>query len=1520
MFSRAAWAAFHGATRLRRTPRATAGALLFLALIGADSLWNEARAANAANGATLWSNAGLGCAGCHGATPANPQLNAATAPGVILHATQNVAQMVTFGYSSVNPNATQRDDLAAYIAQQTTTLSQSKSVNYHSSVSIPLDITLNLPASVLVPAVGTTSLNALGVTGNNNGSVTFPTSTYNSGAGTANLNLSSASYTHTANNCNGETITVTATGPGGPSAGRVIAITVTAPAAPTVNSYTAASIAYSTVSTTLTAPTLGGGPTASLSIVSPPATGTAGVSGLNLSYASAATYVPQRTFTYQAIGPCGAVSAAGTVTVNITTPTPTTLNPTTSAAFNSGAPVTTTTIDIPALIGAVPGVVTGVSVTAQPATGSAVAAGTNVNFTPLAGEFNTVRTFDYQTSGPGSSFTGRVTVNVGAAGAPVITPASPAFSVPYNAGGAGPSTIDLATVISGALQSPNPITINTAPTRGSGIAAGPSASTTLNYTPNAGNLTADSFSFTAFAPGGASTSATVTINITPPGPPTITQPINVSVPFNSGGAAPTPINLAPFLSGTLAANPINITAIPALGTGITAGALTGTTVSYTPLQGSLASQTFQFTAAAPGGATSAVATVNIAITPPAPPTAAAKSVSTPINTAVAIDLTASVSGIFSSIAVAGAPANGSTQLAGNIVTYTPNANFTGTDTFTYTATGPGGTSAPATVTVTVARAIAGPVQMTVPLNTPTTVDLAPNITGVGVTGIAIATAPRFGTAGVSGTKVTYTPRTNYFGADSFTYIAFATGGSSAPATVTVTVVGRPDPTQDATVTGLLSAMSDTARRFSSTQISNVQRRLETLRRGPNTSAGATAGESRPERPVTGRAAAAAAPDESFAVARPERGAVQMPMAQEPVARAFMLSGSGADAVGSNDPAREAAAMKLRYSTASSESPLPEAGDAGLGLKLMALGTELAQAVTSGKVGLSGSTTSGDKPGSTTFWSEGVASFGSRDASGSRTGLEFSTSGLTFGVDRRISDKLVVGAGLGFGRDKTDIGNDGSNTRAQSVSVAGYASYQPSAKTFVDGLLGVSSLSYDTNRFVAPVTDFARASRSGNSLFGSLGAGYEQRGKGWLLSPYGRFDFSFDRLKDATESGAGAFALTYFGNTSRMLQASLGLRGETVHEANFGFVMPRARIEYRHDFQGDRLAQISYADQIGGPRYAFSTGAVDRDALVLGLGSDFLLRNGLTFGFDYQYLHSTEKTNIQSLRARLAIPLDGRRISPWIDLPEPGKPLDIQVDLGYTYDDNISRASSAADILADRSYSLNLSKSWVFPLSAHVRGIVLGGLGGEKFHSYTGLDRLSASVQGDLEYRPSAQFTAPTFTLTGRAVGDKFDSTLRTGHRYTLGVSVLQPVTDRITLLGGLNHNQRYGKSAVFDTSENAARVNVDYAVMRGHTVYLSGEYRRGDIVSTARPTLANLDIATVFAPDDVFSNAGYVSYRFPGKTVIGTLGYNIGFGPRDSLDFSWRRVQSLPTVQNSFPTAGFRYVVNQYNLVYLLRF
>lgn len=827
---------------------------------------------------------------------------------------------------------------------------------------------------------------------------------------------------------------------------------------------------------------------------------------------------------------------------------------------------------------------------------------------------------------------------------------------------------------------------------------------------------------------------------------------------------------------------------------------------------------------------------------------------------------------------------------------------------------------PLTGTGTAVPPAAGAATLTVQSDTPTTLNLAPFVSGANLLGVQITAAPTNGVATVSGFSVTYTPNTGYIGPDAFSYASFSATATSAPAVVTVAVVARPSPANDPNVVGLINAQAQTARRFSRAQIFNFQRRMESLHRATGSGNTATTGSTgfSPGRGLSTNSRSAPV------------------MSRSPVATpgVSVNSMAGPAEIAGDAPPGNSPFVRTTSEPGGLRQIGPVAG-AALGLRPTSFVTTLLSAATTRSASLSYSSDRAGQssaiPDGTTMWIGGNLHFGTRDQTSDSNSLRFSTDGISAGVDRRFTDKLALGMGLGYARDGTDIGVDGTKSKSHGSSIAVYGSYQPTARTFVDGLIGYGVLTYDTDRFVAAANDFARSHRKGDQLFGSLAAGYEHRRDALLLSPYGRLDFAIDRLDQATETGAGLNALTYFEQTLHTLQLSLGLRAESQHETYFGWALPRLRVEFRHDFKDDRQATLAYADQFAGPRFSVTPVGVKRDALLVGIGSDFVFRDGWKLGVDYQLERSSGSDSSQAIRLWLSKDLDGK-----------GSPLGlyssslyenpVRIEAGYAWDDNLTRARDAVDQLSDHIYSLNVTKSTNFPLTTHTRVLVSGFLSGDKLYTYSGLDRLSGGGQAEFQYRTSGEFDAPTFGIFGRALIDEYNSALRSGYRYSLGVTARQSLTDRIDLFGALASNVRRADNVVFDAKDYSVRFNLDYSLGRSGTPYVSGEYRRGDTVSTGRQSIDNAAIAKVSVQDDAFGNNQLVAYRFDAETVIWTLGYNYPLGPRDAIDFSWRYVRSSPTAVPNYGVAATtyglvgqpggtpRYTANQFSIVYITRF
>jgi hypothetical protein len=501
-----------------------------------------------------------------------------------------------------------------------------------------------------------------------------------------------------------------------------------------------------------------------------------------------------------------------------------------------------------------------------------------------------------------------------------------------------------------------------------------------------------------------------------------------------------------------------------------------------------------------------------------------------------------------------------------------------------------------------------------------------------------------------------------------------------------------------------------------------------------------------------------------------------------------------------------------------------------------------------------------------------------------------------------------------------VGTDGTSSRSTGDSVTLYSSYQNDSGTFIDTLLGYGLMYYDTNRFDPTSNDFAKARRTGNQWFGSISLGYDYRKDGLLLSPYSRYDFSYDKLNAGTETGTNA--LSYAVQKTHSSSFSIGFLGETSHQTEFGIVQPHVRIEFQRGLETVGSSSVAYAD-LPSTQYAITGTSQNSNSIVMGLGSNFLFNSSWNLGVDYSRLTSNGAENYQSINFLVTKTFNEQNAFKWLlDDSENNtakKPTGIIASGTVTFDDNLTRANDQADKLADTIYTFSASDTFTKVLAKRHLLSLVAFADSYTYQNHTGLNELSAGLQAEYDFSANAAFGTPTYGFFARGAFDNYNSDLRNGTHHTFGVDYHKTLTDSINLYSTITDNTRTANSAVFNMHDDSALVNFDYLIANDKTIYLTGEYRKGDVVSSGHPSISSVEISSWFANDDAFTSAGLVAYKLKAVTNIYTLGYNLSFGPKDSIDISLRKVLSTPDKQ---PRIGppERYIDDQYSLSYLLAF
>ena len=166
--------------------------------------------------------------------------------------------------------------------------------------------------------------------------------------------------------------------------------------------------------------------------------------------------------------------------------------------------------------------------------------------------------------------------------------------------------------------------------------------------------------------------------------------------------------------------------------------------------------------------------------------------------------------------------------------------------------------------------------------------------------------------------------------------------------------------------------------------------------------------------------------------------------------------------------------------------------------------------------------------------------------------------------------------------------------------------------------------------------FLSSARQGHQWFGSISAGYENRGPRLHWSPYGRVEFSDVTLRSFREYGDDLWALDFAEQTSSQVRAALGVHGDYLFQYRTGALKPTFRVEYLHDLKNGGAAGVRYADWAASPLYQIELAPYDDRNLRLGLGLLWEGVDGVAFGFEYEGTVLNDTAQQSRLRLDLSV--------------------------------------------------------------------------------------------------------------------------------------------------------------------------------------------------------------------------------------------------------------------------------------------
>lgn len=238
-----------------------------------------------------------------------------------------------------------------------------------------------------------------------------------------------------------------------------------------------------------------------------------------------------------------------------------------------------------------------------------------------------------------------------------------------------------------------------------------------------------------------------------------------------------------------------------------------------------------------------------------------------------------------------------------------------------------------------------------------------------------------------------------------------------------------------------------------------------------------------------------------------------------------------------------------------------------------------------------------------FFIHGKINVGDKDQTDRETGFEFSTQGVTVGMDYRFNDELVMGAAFGYGHTNTRYDQSRGEMDANAISASFYGSYYLPESFYVDWVLAYGFHDYEVDRNIHyDEADYAASSTpEGNQYDVAVSFGKDVNWQQWQLSSYARMEYQVMDIESYQESGGHGFALRIGEQAVNSFTTVLG--GQLVFNwsQSWGVLSPAARFEWEHQYMdSSRNITASFVNSgTNGGALSIATENTDRNYFNVG---------------------------------------------------------------------------------------------------------------------------------------------------------------------------------------------------------------------------------------------------------------------------------------------------------------------------------
>lgn len=265
--------------------------------------------------------------------------------------------------------------------------------------------------------------------------------------------------------------------------------------------------------------------------------------------------------------------------------------------------------------------------------------------------------------------------------------------------------------------------------------------------------------------------------------------------------------------------------------------------------------------------------------------------------------------------------------------------------------------------------------------------------------------------------------------------------------------------------------------------------------------------------------------------------------------------------------------------------------------------------------------------------EGDLNFGEKDDNVTEKGYEFSNTGVTVGVDYRITNNVALGVAVGYTANNTTLNNNLGKVQIDSYGVSAYTSFAKE-NFYANGVVSYAQNSFNISRKTNFDNRTATANPDGDQFSVGVNSGYNIKTGNASLGPTVGLRYNRVNIDSYTEKDAGSLNMTVKSQEAESLVLSLGAQASVAINAGQAKVIPQVRVSYEHEFADDsREIVTELVTQPGIPMRA-NTAKPDRDYVKLGVGTQVQFSDNFSGAIDYETVIGRKDFSDQAVKAEV----------------------------------------------------------------------------------------------------------------------------------------------------------------------------------------------------------------------------------------------------------------------------------------------